>query len=136
MAALFYEDEAYPTTVCAQKPSVIAFIGKDELCRLFREEPLLCENYITLLSKKIRFLNKKIETFCSRGTQSKLYSFLKEEYKKHGEDGKLTLPYNMQDLALVLGIGRTSLYRELDLLEEQNLITRKGKTFYFISEDI
>ena len=136
MAAMFYENEAFPTEITALKSTDIAFISKEELCGLFVKEPLLCENYITLLSKKIHFLNKKIDTLGSKTAQSRLYSFLCEEYRKSGCGGTLTLQYNMQELARVLDMGRTSLYRELDSLEAKNLFTRKGKTFYFNTEEI
>lgn len=129
MAALFYEEEAFPTELTAQTGAVIAFITKVQLTALFEKEPKLCENYIKLLSERIHFLNKKIEALNTAGQFGRLYDYILAEYKKHGENGAVTLPYNMQELARVLGIGRTSLYRELDSLTGHGIVTKKGKTF-------
>ncbi|MBQ3888454.1 MAG: Crp/Fnr family transcriptional regulator, partial [Clostridia bacterium] len=92
----------------------------------FREEPRLAENYIRLLSARIHFLSEKITTLTRSG--SKLQQYLLNEYRLHGQENRVTLSYNMAELARVLGIGRTTLYRELSDLEEAGIIKKNGKT--------
>lgn len=135
MAAIFYEDSVYPTTITATADTAVAFISKEALKAAFLKEPRLSENYICLLSQKIHFLNKKIETLSSRGGSFKLYSYILEEYSKSGKDGKLELPYNMSELSRLLGIGRTTVYRELEELVKNGLIKKEGKTFTILKEE-
>lgn len=135
MAALFYEESVYPTTITAAAQTDVAFISKEALKSAFLKEPRLSENYICLLSQKIHFLNKKIETFSSRGSGFKLYSYLLDEYSKRGKDGKVELFYNMSELSRLLGIGRTTIYRELEELTSSGLIKKDGKTFTILKEE-
>lgn len=135
MAAIFYEAGVYPTTITATASTTVAFISKESLKAAFLKEPQLSENYICLLSQKIHFLNKKIETLSSRGGSFKLYSYILEEYSKRGSDGKVELSYNMSELSRLLGIGRTTVYRELEELTESGLIKKEGKTFIILKEE-
>lgn len=135
MAAIFYEKDVYPTAITAASQTAVAFIAKDALKAAFKKEPKLVENYICLLSQKIHFLNKKIETLSSRGGSYKLYSYLLEEYAKHGENGKVTPEYNMSELSKLLGIGRTTIYRELEELSKNGFIKKEGKTFTILKEE-
>lgn len=135
MAAIFYEKDVYPTTITAASRASVAFISKESLKAAFKKEPRLVENYICLLSQKIHFLNKKIETLSSRGGSYKLYSYLLEEYAKHGENGRVTPCYNMSELSKLLGIGRTTIYRELEELSKNGFIKKEGKTFLILKEE-
>lgn len=134
MATLFYEKENFPTHITAEKPTAIAFFSKQTLLSLFEKEPKICENYICLLSKKIHFLNKKIANL-SGNSSYKLYSYLLDEYEKNGKNGKVTLKYNMSELASLLGVGRTSLYRELEALTDEGLIKKDGKVFTILKNN-
>lgn len=135
MAAIFYEEESFPTVITATKQTAVAFISKEMLLDAFKKDSRIYENYIRLLSQKIHFLNKKTATFSSRSTSYKLYSYLLDEYSKNGENGKVTLKYNMSELASLLGVGRTSLYRELEALTDEGLIKKDGKVFTILKNN-
>lgn len=127
MPALFGKGEKFPTVITAEKDCTAIFLSKDWVTAAFAAEPVIAENYITLLSDKIRFLTDKIDSLSARGGAGKLYSYILDEYEKHGSDNKVTLKYNMSELSRVLGIGRTTLYRELDELVSNNIIEKDGK---------
>ena len=128
MPTLFGRGEKFPTVITAERDCAAVFLSKEWVTAAFAAEPQITENYITLLSDKIRFLTDKIDSLSARGGAGKLYSYILDEYEKHGSDNKVTLKYNMSELSRVLGIGRTTLYRELDGLVNENIITKKGKT--------
>ena len=130
MPALFGKGEKFPTVITAEKDCTVVFLSKDRVTAAFAAEPKIAENYIALLSDKIRFLTDKIDSLSAKRGTSKLYRYILEEYEKHGENGVVTLQYNMSELSRVLGIGRTTLYRELDELQNENIITKKGKTIF------
>lgn len=126
MAALFDERPVFPTVITATRASTVVFLSREWLTAAFQKEPRLAENYIRLLSARIHFLNEKITTLTRSG--SKLQRYLLNEYRLHGQENRVTLSYNMAELARVLGIGRTTLYRELSDLEEAGIIKKNGKT--------
>ncbi len=128
MPTLFGRGEKFPTVITAEKDCTAVFLSKEWVTAAFAAEPQITENYIALLSDKIRFLTDKIDSLSAKRGTSKLYAYILDEYEKHGENGVVTLQYNMSELSRVLGIGRTTLYRELDGLVNENIITKKGKT--------
>lgn len=100
----------------------VQFIPQEILERWFRSDPQIALNYIAFLSDKVRFLNGKIAIYTQDSAEQRLYRWL---CANCGEDGQI--PVSMTQLAELLSIGRTSLYRALNTLEEKNLCTRKGR---------
>lgn len=118
-ASLFGADGPYVTEITAITESEIFFIPA-ELC-----EEIICENsvfalaYITFLSDRIRFLNRRISELSASGTERKFAKYLL--------DCKENPSPNMKQLASFLGIGRASLYRLIDSFSESGLIEKNGK---------
>ena len=83
----------------------------------YTEESLSLNTFISFLSSRIRFLNEKLSFMMQDSAEARLYAYL---HKRGGYEGKMTA------LADALCIGRTTLYRTLENLEQNNLITRKG----------
>lgn len=117
-AALFGENKEYISRIEAVSDCTVQFIEQETLTELFKNNEQVAVNYISFLSSKIRFLNGKLSVMMQDGVEGRLYDYL----CKLGEDGysgKLT------ELSKTLCIGRTSLYRSLENLEQNNLIVRK-----------
>ncbi|MBQ0083253.1 MAG: Crp/Fnr family transcriptional regulator [Clostridiales bacterium] len=123
-ASLFGQSEEYATDIYAISDSTALFIYQNELEDIFAKYPACATNYITFLSEKIRFLNKKIDLFSAGSTAEKLYLYLSEN------EGKL----NFSAVSRATGIGRTSLYRSLAELENSGLIERKNNIVKVISK--
>lgn len=81
------------------------------------------ENLISFLTGRIRFLTERIASFTAPCAEKKLIRYL---LQKAGEGGSLSVR-SYSDLAKELSLGRASLYRALEKLEEENLILRNGK---------
>ncbi len=121
MAALFVEEDAYPTEIHAAAPCKVLFLSKTWLEAAFEAEPHLSRNYITLLSERIRFLNQRIETFTEEDARSRLLRVLSGLHRA-SPGPVLTLPYSLSQLAQMLDIGRASLYRALDSLRSEGVL--------------
>lgn len=129
-AALFCPAEDYVSTVKAKEPSTLVFLSDQWLIELFRRHPQAAVAYIAFLSQRIRFLNRKIDTFTAPTAQEVLYRHLLET----AQDGKVEVGGGYSQLARTLNIGRASLYRALDALQEEGHIRREGKTVYLLDE--
>ena len=121
-AAVFSGEDRYVSTIIAEEDCVIRFITESELRGIFKEYPQIAVNYITFLSEKIRFLNKKLSIVSCGSTEDTVYRYL---INCADEDGVVRLSVNMTVLSRMLGIGRASLYRSLDALENAGMISRE-----------
>ena len=115
--------EEFVSRIYAEKDSEILFLGEELLKEIFGRFPKTAENYIRLLSSKIEFLNKKIRLLSCKTAQQEVYEFLASNCDENG----VVASQNMSALSSSLGIGRSSLYRCIEQLEKQNLITKNGK---------
>ncbi len=131
VAALFGDDPSYVTDVEAAAECLVLFLPQETITRWVREEPPVAENYIRFLSGRIRFLNGRIASLTNGQADDRLRRFLIEHC---GEDGEVALPRSMTELAGVLHIGRSSLYRSLEALEDEGFIRREGRHIFI--EDI
>lgn len=133
MAAMFYEKNGFINTVCAREDCRILFISKEDLCDIFVRYPVCAENYITVLSRKIHYLNEKIAFLTSPAPTARLLAWLTDESERQGKD-EFTLPISYSELASLLSMGRTSLYRSFDELTQTGKLTRNGKTITLIKQ--
>ena len=123
-AALFGECPSYVTEIRAAVRCRVQFIPQVEMLQLMQRDFRLAENYIRFLSDRIRFLNGKIAAFTDGQTDDRLRRWL---FQHCDEKGEVALPRSMVELAQTLNMGRSSLYRSLDALEDAGLIRREGR---------
>lgn len=83
------------------------------------------KNYIAYLSKKIYFLNSKIDSFTGDTATSRLAFWLNEH---QNGNGIAVLPCSAASFSQRLDVGRASLYRSFNELESENIIERNGKS--------
>lgn len=126
MSCLFGDGVSFPTTVAAKEDSRILFITRSQLMSLFGRYPDILQKYLSLLSKKICFLNEKIESITAPVAKEALRGYLLDTAEKLSAD-TFSLPVPAQKLAAALGIGRTSLYRAFEQLSEEGFLTKEGK---------
>lgn len=123
VAALFGEEKSYVSTLKAESDCVIQFVSEETLEGIFGRYPKTAINYITFLSERVRFLNKKLGIISCTSATDKVLKYLVETAD---ESGTLSLPENISFLAKSLGIGRTSFYRSIDALESKGIIVREN----------
>lgn len=125
MATLFFEEENYLTQITALEKVTMAVFSKENVQKIFSLYPAVSENYITILSEKIHFLNKKISTYTKAETIQKVASFILQ--CADNEKMLAVLPYSITNIADALNVGRASVYRAFDTLENDSVIKREGK---------
>lgn len=125
MATLFFEKDSYLTEITALEKVTMAVFSKENVKKLFAQYPEVSENYITLLSEKIHFLNRKISTYTKSETVQKVASFILQY--ANADKTRSELPYSITNVADALNVGRASVYRAFESLENDGVITRNGK---------
>lgn len=133
VTALYGGGETFVTDVTVTRDAVVLFIYQEYLSQCFQKMPKTAENYIRFLTDRIRFLNGKISTYTGGQSENRVYGFLLE---RCGENGVVCLDGSISDLARILDIGRSSLYRSLEQLETAGKIRREGKKIILLTENI
>lgn len=125
---LFGSDKQFQTTVKAKKKCHVILFQQSQLVELIKENGDFAIKYISFLSDKIRFLNKRIASFTSGSAASRLAYYL----IKNSKNG--TCEISRTRLASEIDVGRASLYRAIDTLSEHNLIQTDGKKIIISDE--
>lgn len=116
--------------VTAGKNCRVLMIPRSVISGLIHTNGDFAEKYICLLNEKIRFLNWRIRAFTADNVAVRLAChllYLLDETPNDTESADITLGISLSKLASVLGIGRASLYRALDALEEAQLISHSDR---------
>lgn len=116
-SALFGNGARFSTNVTAKTDGVLLLIKQEAVEKLLVTFPPLAKAYVSYLSEKIRFLNRRLDVLAGRSTEEKVASFL-----LHNTESDSSLSLRKTALSAVLGLGRASLYRVLDSLEERKII--------------
>ena len=123
---LYSEDDSFPCNIVAKMKCKIFFFDRNDFKEFLESNQQAMKNYIELLNKKIIFLNKKISYLLAGSAEKKLIVFLLE----NEIDSAVTLNVSMSALADMLNVGRASLYRIFDDLQNDGLIERNSKSIF------
>jgi CRP-like cAMP-binding protein len=131
-ADLYDEDAAVVTVLTAQSPCRVVFFSRDLLETLVFGEKAAALNYIRFLTGRVRFLNEKIRGLVSDSAEEALKHYL----AGNADSGRIVhLDGSMSKLADTLNIGRASLYRAFDALENSGSIRKNGREVHIIKLD-
>ncbi len=132
IANLYAKELDFPTRISAKNTCNILFIKKDALRELIENDKNTLKSFLAFQSNKIIYLNKKINSFTAGGAERRLALFL----SKNAINGVYSSKVSMSALAEMLDIGRASLYRAFDSLEEAGLIKRTDKKSISVNKDL
>lgn len=132
-AASLFDDDRYVTDIMAQKDCTVVLIPKAQLLQIFERYPITSINYIKALTARIRFLNDRVGTLSGKDTLTKVRDYFAANAD---EDGTVCIPKGMRELSKILSIGRSSLYRAVEALENDGVLVRHGQNFIYRKENV
>lgn len=121
-AALFNQREEYPSTLTALSECSVMLLPQTAVEALMERWPRASLNYIQYLSGRICFLSDRVNSLAAGTAEGKVEQFL---LQSADENGVATV--SAAAMAKALGIGRASVYRAFERLEERGVISRSGK---------
>ncbi|MBR6743941.1 MAG: Crp/Fnr family transcriptional regulator [Clostridia bacterium] len=130
-ATVFFSEREAVSTVCAQTKCRILFIERSVLETIIRNDFAVASAYIAFLSERIFFLNRKITGFTAKRADAALAGYLLRAADENGE-----LSVNMSRIASSLDIGRTTLYRAVDMLKLEGAIAHDGKKMRILDRSL
>jgi CRP-like cAMP-binding protein len=122
--AKLFDSSNYLTKVVATTKCSVLTINKSFVESCIEKDKQIGINYISLLAKKISFLNHKISSYTAKTVDNKLYTYLLQLPRNNNV---IELNTDFSAIAKMLGIGRASLYRAFDKLEKDGLIIKNNK---------
>ena len=131
IANLYADHEPFPSKIITEASAKIAFIDGDKFKEIIEGDPTLLKNYLTYLTQKIIYLNKKVATFSADSSEKKLAIYIGENVK----NGIFSPPCSMTQVAALLGMGRASLYRAIDCLRQHGIIEDQDDNSYRVNAD-
>jgi CRP-like cAMP-binding protein len=132
VSSVFSGEEDFITVVRAKTKAKVIFLSEELLLKLIRAGEEFAVSYISFLTGRIRFLNKRIHSFTAPKADKKLAAYLLE----NGGTGGKAAPAPLAEIARRLSMGRASLYRAIDTLEQAGAIKKDGKSIEVLSEEI
>ena len=125
-ASLFSSDseDAYTQIKAGKSRARMLFMNSESVEKLVLAEPRIALCIIKELTGKIRFLNKKLDSFVTSDLKHRLMKYITS--LSYNDEGRARIPVSMSALAGRLGVGRASLYRLMSELTREGVIERQG----------
>ena len=121
-AGLFCQSETALSRVTATNSAHFLLFSAETVRSLLSRDQGFLDAYLAFLAGRVAFLNRKILCFTAGSAERRLALWLVSE-----EGDVINLPSSLSALSEMLDIGRASLYRALDKLENESLIARQGR---------
>lgn len=129
--ANLFSDEPFVSNVIAKKACTALEIPQEDFRVCLKDDELLMQKYISLLSEKICYLNKKIICLTAGSAERRLAVYL----DTISPYNSFSLPVSLTSLSEMLDLGRASLYRAFDRLENDGFIKREGKKIIILERE-
>lgn len=133
VASLFGDEHKPITTLTAEKMTEVLLVAHDTVAGLIEGNGAFAMSYIRFLTSRIRFLNGRIRAYTVSNTDAKLALHLL--MSDENGTGEIELPVSLSTLADMLDMGRASLYRALEHLTENGIISRNGRKITILNRD-
>ena len=117
-----FRDKELPTVLRCRSDTTLLMIPKSKLIEAMEANGSLAIRYAGVCNRKMQFLIRRIEFLTMQSGRKKLIQYLLMQPECHGE---VCLEESREELASVLGISRASLFRELALLQNRELISQE-----------
>lgn len=133
-----FDDGNYPSTVAADEPSTVYFLGKQDFLNTAMEHPQLALSAVKLIASRLRRCAELVETLSLREVGQRLAALLLAEALDSGVETnggtRIKLYHTHNQLASRIGTVREVVTRSMFRLQEQGLILHDGK--YILIPDL
>ena len=128
-----FSDDKFPTQIFASKNCEILFFTKQEIDNYVNSSSQIASNLVKFLANRINFLNEKIAILSSTRVEDRLIQYLIFEAKRNNDD---TFYFNITKTSDAINAGRASVYRALQTLENEGIISLSDKQIKILNKHI
>ena len=127
-----FSDDDFPTSIVASLNSKILILPRKDLLEIIEKYPKVSKKIIYFMADRINFLNKKISTFSGTRVDDRLFSYLLSKSEK---EGTKVFPLNCKKCSEAINAGRASVYRAIELLASEGVITFENKSITLLKTE-
>jgi len=120
---ILFEQNRYPVTAVALKPSLVFIIPKAQFSCLLADEQFRTD-FMRMLMRKQRYLAERIKFLTMNDVEDRFFLFIKEHYSS---TQNFTLTYSKKDIAAAIGTTPETYSRLITRLVREGRITIAGK---------
>lgn len=124
---ILFAAERYPAFAEATKNTIALYFEKNKILNAITHEPALSTFFLKLLAGKCLVLSKRIEMLGLKTVRQRLIQYVLSQCPGSGSNCTLELKIKKTELAKLLGTVSETLSRNLRQLQDEKLITVKGK---------
>lgn len=124
---LFAVDQKYPCTLEAVSGVRVLFLSKETVNALMDRCPQVKNNYLRILSERVRIQNRRIALLSQKSIRQKIAFYLLELRSERDGATRLRLPGSKEVIAKLLAMPRPSFSRELSQMAKEGLILVEGR---------
>ena len=124
---IFNSDMPPQSEIVAHKDCTVVTVPADIWEHIVMSDTSAMASYMRFLTKRIEFLNRKIQYLTAGCTERRLALYLTSQIPT--DDTPIHLSISAVSLADLLDVGRASLYRAMDRLTEDGFLTRCGHEY-------
>ena len=121
-----FSSKEFPSEIYARKNSSIVFFTENSINFLIEKYPEISKKIIAFCVDRIDFLNRKIITFSGQRVEERLASYLISKQLKYG----ISFDFNRKKAAEAINAGRASVYRALEEMTKNGIISIDSKKIY------
>ena len=125
--AIFNSDISPQSYIIADRPCRVLLIRAELWETMLISHAPTMAHYISFLTKRIEFLNRKVQYLTAGSAERRLSLYLLSQIDADGVPTRLDV--SAVSLADLLDLGRASLYRALDKLTSDGFLSRDGHTY-------
>ncbi len=130
--ALYSGTQTPAGSLVAAKAGEAALLSKSTVTLLLERDSGFAFRYIRHLSQQIALLGSRVGRYAGGSAEQKLAQYLLRGF---GDYKTFELDLSMSRLAVLLHIGRASLYRAFASLEQHGAVRRDGKNVRLVDRD-
>lgn len=127
---VLFEQDSYPVTAVALKPSLVFIIPRIQFTCLLADERFR-NDFLKMLMCKQRYLAERIKYLTMHDVEERFFLFLMEHC---GASRKIDLPYSKKDIAAAIGTTPETYSRLIARLVKEGKIAVKGKSIEILHD--
>lgn len=118
---IFATNNRYPNTITSTTRTEVLRIGRDLVFSLCCDYPGFLRHFLNSVSDNTVLVSEKLADVVHRSLRERLVTYLLAESARQGSR-RIILPVTKTRLAMLLGVSRTSVSRELGRMQCENLL--------------
>jgi CRP/FNR family transcriptional regulator len=126
-----FDEGNYPSTTAGEEDSILLFIARSEVRRLFLEHPIIAVSALKMLARRLRNCAALVETLSLHDVDRRLGRLLLAEARSRGTARgrglELEFPLTHQQVASRIGSVREVVSRAFSRLQQAGFVRTDGK---------